>query len=363
MKSLKYIISFLMAVIFLTACEEGIDPIKPLNPGQDTESPVITITSPAEGQSIYELEQFATVVIRGEVQDDIELESVTLSLDNKELITYKEFKDYRRLVFEYTYTQLPTGAHVLTVTGKDKSGKTSSSSINFAKDGQYKPTYNGEIFYMPFDNSLKEMLSDVYATKIGSIGFSTTGKIKEALAGAADSYLSFPTKNETAGINMLYGEFSAVFWYKINATPDRAGILTASPGGLDDDSSRKFGFRFFREAGNGGETFKLNAGNGNADSWFDGGANATLLSTADWTFIAFTISGSECAIYFNGQPVNKGAFTGIDWTGCNSLTILSGAPNFSYWGHNSDESLMDELRIFNKALTQQEIQKIMDDTK
>jgi hypothetical protein len=75
--------------------------------------------------------------------------------------------------------------------------------------------------------------------------------------------------------------------------------------------------------------------------------------------MAFTISGTECVVYINGVVVSQGTFSGIDWTGCDILSIMSGAPRFTEWGHFSDLSLMDELRIFNKALTQTEVQTIM----
>src|SRR5690606_19901438 len=108
--------------------------------------------------------------------------------------------------------------------------------------------------------------------------------------------------------------------------------------------------------------FKLNVGNGTADVWFDGGANADVDPTVDqWNHFAFTISGTECKVYINGTVVSEGAFAGVDWTGCDVLSIMSGAPRFMEWGHLSDESFMDELRIFNKALTQAEIQTIIDD--
>jgi hypothetical protein len=42
---------------------------------------------------------------------------------------------------------------------------------------------------------------------------------------------------------------------------------------------------------------------------------------------------------------------------------MSGAPRFTEWSHFSDLSLMDELRIFSKALTQDEIKTIIDDEK
>jgi hypothetical protein len=57
--------------------------------------------------------------------------------------------------------------------------------------------------------------------------------------------------------------------------------------------------------------------------------------------------------------VSQGAFTGVDWTGCNILSIMSGEPRFTEWGHKSDLSYMDELQLFKKALSQTEIQAIM----
>ena len=51
--------------------------------------------------------------------------------------------------------------------------------------------------------------------------------------------------------------------------------------------------------------------------------------------------------------------TGVDWTGCDILSIMSGAPRFTGWNHRSDSSFLDELHLFDKALTQSEIQDIM----
>ncbi|MCB0474343.1 MAG: LamG domain-containing protein, partial [Flavobacteriaceae bacterium] len=227
--------------------------------------------------------------------------------------------------------------------------------------GGYAPAA-GETFYMPFNGSNAEVISGTMATVEGTPGFAGEGKLGgNAYAGAADSYLTFPTDG------LLGTEFSATFWYKLNADPDRAGILVVGPpdtenaGYPDVQNKRTSGFRFFRESANGGQTFKLNAGNGTADSWFDGGATATLdpATDTDWVHIAFTISGSECVIYFNGEVVSQGSFTGIDWSGCDILSIMSGAPRFTEWNHFSDNSYLDELHLYNKALTQAEIQAML----
>jgi hypothetical protein len=51
----------------------------------------------------------------------------------------------------------------------------------------------------------------------------------------------------------------------------------------------------------------------------------------------------------------------IDWTGCDAISIGSGAPNFAYWDHKSDLSFIDDLRFFNKVLTLAEIETIIAD--
>ncbi|HSO86244.1 MAG TPA: LamG domain-containing protein [Draconibacterium sp.] len=230
-------------------------------------------------------------------------------------------------------------------------------------DKPYVPKYGGEVFYMPFDGNYKEMNSKIEATKMGTPDFAD-GKKGKAYAGAADSYLTFPTTG------LKNNEFSAVFWTKINAAPDRAGILIMGPEDKGNASyptvqnNRKSGFRFFREGSATAQIFKLNAGNGTADSWFDGGATATINPTAGkWVHMAFTISATECVVYFDGEVVKQGSFGGINWDGCDILSIMSGAPRFTEWNHLSDLSLMDELRIFNKALTQAEIKTIFNNEK
>lgn len=223
----------------------------------------------------------------------------------------------------------------------------------------YTPKYDGETFYMSFEEDFKNKVTNVAATVEGSPAFGASGKAGAGYAGATDGYLTFPTDGLTGE------EFSASFWLNINATPDRAGILVIGPpdeANPDAQNNRKSGFRFFRENAGGKQRFKLNAGNGAADSWFDGGSAADVdPDTGDWTHFAFTISGTECVVYINGEVAKQGAFGGIDWTGCDVLSIMSGAPRFTGWNHKSDLSLMDELRLFNKALTQDEVKQIIQD--
>lgn len=239
--------------------------------------------------------------------------------------------------------------------------QTEIQDIIFDESGQsgYQPKYDGEIFYLPFDGDYTEMVGRTSATVVGTPGFDNKGIVGDAYAGAAGSYLTFPTDG------LLGNEFSAAFWLNINAAPDRAGILVIGPPDPDNPDAmnkRTSGFRFFREGGATNQIFKLNVGTGDGESWFDGGATATVDPTAvDWVHLAFTISGTECVVYIDGEVVKQGDFTGVDWADCNLLSIMSGAPRFTGWGHQSDLSLMDELRLFNKALSQDEIKAIIED--
>ena len=358
MKTTKYILAFIVGIVMTIACNKGIDSISHISPGADLAAPLVVVSYPAEGQKIQVPTLLASIDIQFVVTDDIELKSVSVLMDGTELTNYSTFKDYRRAVKTYTYDKVTNGLHVLTVKATDLAGKVTNKLINFEKKPPYIPIFPGELFYMPFDGDYVDKVSFTAATKVGTPGFAGESlKGLNAYAGATDSYLTFPL----AGLKN--NEFSAEMWVKLNAVPDRAGIIAISPTGTTDanfDASRTKGLRFFRESSGSTQRFKLNAGNGAAESWFDGGTKADVANNiGQWVHLAFTVSGSECVVYINGAIVSQGSFSGIDWTGCESISIGSGAPNFVTWGHKSDNSFIDELRIFNKALTQSEVQAII----
>ncbi|MDW7693286.1 LamG-like jellyroll fold domain-containing protein [Flammeovirgaceae bacterium SG7u.111] len=354
---MKRIYIYALALALFSGCNEGIDPISYVDPGPDMAAPEVTIDYPTEGTLIRVKEDVTPIEIKLQVVDDIEIASISVMLDGSEINNFTSFKDYRIALEEFVYDNLTNGTHTLAVTGTDLAGKATTSSVSFEKVAPYKPVYDGEIAYMPFDGDYMELVEITNANKTGNPGFET-GKIGKAYAGATDAYVSLPTDN------LMNTEFSAAFWYKVNADPDRAGILTMGPPDETNPTAmnnRTSGFRLFRENAGGMQRVKLNVGNGSADSWFDGGAAADIDPAAgDWIHIAFTISSTECVVYLDGQVASQGGFTGVDWSGCDILSIGSGAPRFTGWSHLSDNSLIDELRIFNKALGQTEIQAIID---
>ncbi|MEO0333661.1 MAG: LamG domain-containing protein, partial [Bacteroidota bacterium] len=352
---------FYVMLIFSLGCQDGyIDDISTVDPGSDEAEPSVAVTFPPALVNIPFTDEQTDLNFRFEVQDDIEVQSIKLSLDGTELTTLTDFKDYRKVFDSYTYDDLPIGDYTFEVVAPDIAGKATTVTVPFTVSNKYVAQFEGEIFYMPFEaESYLELLSETPATVVGEPGFSTNAAAGEfSYEGSANSYLTYPSAS------LQNPEFSASFWYNVKSDPDRAGILVIGPPDPDKPdtpNNRTSGFRFFREGGATNQIFKLNVGNGAGDNWFDGGPSATVNpDTAEWVHVAFTISPTSAAVYLDGQVASQGEFPGVDWTGCDILSIASGAPRFMEWGHLSGNSLLDELRIFNKALTPEEVQAIID---
>jgi hypothetical protein len=350
MKVFKNILILSLILVSVAACNKGIDPITYVAPGTDESAPVVNIISPTEGLVIDVDSLLTSIRIQVEVTDDIELGSVEFLMDGVKITGFTEFRDYRRALEQYMYKAVSLGNHVLTVKATDLEGKVTNKTIHFSRP-QYVPRYAGEVFYMPFNGTYMEKVSFVPATVVGTPGFTGEAlalKGSNAYKGAAGSYLTFPTTGLTGSA------FSATFWYKVSSSPDRSGLLNASPTGED----RSKGFRLFREGNATEQRIKVNVGTPSGEVWNDG---QIITAPGDWVHIGLTISGTQAIIYVNGAVAMVSTMpAGIDWTGCNVFGIGSGAPNFTYWGHAEDLSSYDELRMFNKALTQAEIQTIID---
>ncbi|APG60250.1 LamG-like jellyroll fold domain-containing protein [Christiangramia salexigens] len=351
MKNYKLtLFSLLAMMIGLVSCEyEGIDPITEVDPGADAANPQVKINYPLEGTTINVLEEVSTINIKFEVVDDIEIANIDVTVDGNIVANFNDFTDYRIVKEEVEFTSVTNGEHTLTVAATDIAGNTSTKTVNFSKEPPYSPKFNGEYLYMPFDGAFMDLVTIKEATVVGSPGFSNDAFLgTSAYKGASDSYLNFPFDGS------IGQEFSAAFWYKVSGDPDRAAILVAG----DDADDRMQGFRLFREGSPEEQRLKLNVGTGTGESWNDGGV--IDVNAGEWVHVAFTVSGAESVIYFNGVAVNTASLSApVDWTGVEQLTIGAGGETFGYWGHEYDNSNIDELRLFEKALSQDEVQNLI----
>lgn len=215
---------------------------------------------------------------------------------------------------------------------------------------------SAETLHLAFNGSYQDNVSNREITAIGNPGFAgESAEGNDAYAGADGSYLTMSSEG------LLSKTFSATFWYKVHATPDRAGIIVIGPEdeeNPDAQNNRTSGFRLFREGNETEQRIKLNVGTGAADTWNDGGV--IDVAAQEWVYVAFTISEDESKIYLDGELMDTASLPGaIDWTGTDVVSIMSGAPRFTGWGHLADMSFMDNLTFYNKVLTQEDIQSMM----
>lgn len=346
MKILNKIFVLALIALFAASCQKGIDPISYVAPGADTSAPVVKINYPLSVTVLRDEAAKVPVKIQCEAADDIELASIVLSMDGTEITSFTSFKDYRRGVEEYIYDGVGDGKHTLTVTATDKAGKTGSKSVTFLKTTPYHPLYEGEVFYMPFDGDAVEQISNTSGTITGLPTFED-GKVVKAYTGATDSYINFPTTG------LLGSEFSVAFWYKINNTPVRGGIFAiARPYTVYNDTTRFKGIRIARENSGTSQNVFANIGTGKTEVWVNPFVAIKASEMGTWKHIAISISTTTALFYVDNKLVKTVPIkVPIDWTGCTPISIMSGMPNFIYWEHKSDLSQMDELRIFNKAIT------------
>lgn len=219
---------------------------------------------------------------------------------------------------------------------------------------------DGQIFYMSFDSGYEEYQSLSEAMKEGTPTFAE-GKKGKAYAGAKNSYLTFGLPNMAAPLKtaVTFG-----FWYKVNASPDRAGILVISPKTegkpADKQNNRTSGIRIFRENASGKQLIKANVGNGESDTWLSGKDKDALdPANPTWKYITLVLTEGKATLFIDAEEVASTNLSKVSWNGCDIMSIGSGAPRFTEWGHLSDNSLIDELRIYNKALTPTEIKAAM----
>jgi hypothetical protein len=84
--------------------------------------------------------------------------------------------------------------------------------------------------------------------------------------------------------------------------------------------------------------------------------SGVTVDLGEWAFLAGTYDGSVARIYVNGVPTGEIGQSGSIQIGAQPL--LMGAHAAS-WDRNWLEGAIDEVRIFNRALTAQEIQQYM----
>lgn len=365
-------------------CKDGyIDDIKGAPQGTDVTAPTVTINYPFEGAKVRVVEDVATININVSTADDIEIESVKISLDGDELVEYTDFIDYRKATNVYQYTQLENGDHELTVVATDKTGKSTTKSVNFTKAEPYSPTYPGEIIYFPFDGDYADLITLEEGTPAGTTTFVDGLKGGKAvnLTASSQSYVLFP--GDTLAEQE---EFSLSFWVHpefVDANSDNGidGILGLV--NLSHTSNFWGNIDMFIENGSNptaGAELKVHVvSEGTSESWITGaGFQGLTTFFGQWSHhvLSYDNTAHQFKYYINGVLVKTAAaaWASNDLNFVGSGNIVLGAVHFMTSPSQTTGSgsqpwasyltgQLDEVRIFNRALSQSDVTTIYNDWK
>ena len=89
-------------------------------------------------------------------------------------------------------------------------------------------------------------------------------------------------------------------------------------------------------------------------------ADSVFIKTGQWYHIVYTYDGTTCKFYINGQLKAQYARTAIFTPNTSDINIGKHAnTQYPYWMNGA----LDELRIYNRALTAQEVENLYNGTK
>jgi hypothetical protein len=285
-------------------------------------APSASVTAPAGGATVS-----GAVVVRATAADDAGVLGVQFLLDGAPLGGEDTAAPY-----EVTWNSLTAvnGAHVLTARARDANGNMKDStgvSVTVAN------TLVGLLAAYSFDEGAGTLLGDASGNnRTGTITGATwtAGKFGQALNFDGNDFVDLSDFD-------LAGPFTLMGWIQTRSL-HAGGCASMLMKAFD------YGVEICQSA--------LHASVGN------GGWSRTVthqLTSADlntWKHVAITYDGTTLRVYINGTLVGQG--TGAHNSNNNPLLFGRWTPAAEFWN-----GLIDEVRIFNRALTQAEVQNTM----
>jgi fibronectin type 3 domain-containing protein len=299
----------------------------------DTTGPTVAVTAPAAGSTVS-----GTVAVTASASDNVGVTSVQFTLDGVALGAPDTSAPYST---SWVTTTATPGQHLLRAVAGDAAGnQTTSVAVTVTVDNSTPPPPTGLVAAYGFNAGSGTTLAD--ATGKGHTG-TISGAVWSA-AGKSGGALSFDGVNDwvtVADANDLdlTNGMTLSAWVR----PSGAGadwqtvMLKESPGFMvyalyaDTDTNRPSGHVVI---------------GGDLDV-----RGAAQLAANTWTHLAVTFDGANLRFYVNGALVATRAVAGSMSASTGVLRIGGNATWGEWFG-----GLLDDLRIYNRALSQAEIQ-------
>jgi hypothetical protein len=301
----------------------------------DTQPPTVSITSPIDGATVS-----STITVSANASDNVGVSGVQFLLDNVNLGAEVTSSPYSVL-----WNTLPAnnGLHSLTARARDAAGNQATSGAVSVTVKNSTSTPAGLVAAYNFNEGSGATTTDRSGNgqtgTLSGASWTASGKYGKALAfNGVNNWLTVNDSNLldlTTAMTLeawVYPTVAPSNWRTIlikeGVSPKSAYYLYASSDPSNQPAS--------------GLTI------GSTEYTLKGG---TRPAANTWTHLATTYDGAMLRLYVNGTQVASQARTGLITTTANPLRIGGNSLFGEYF-----TGRIDEVRIYNRALTQPEIQ-------
>jgi hypothetical protein len=303
---------------------------------QDTQAPTVSITAPANGNTVS-----GAVNVTATATDNVNVVGVQFKLDGTNLLAEDTASPHS---VSWSTLSATNGSHTLTAVARDAAGNSTTSAtvtVTVSNTGG-----SGPIAAYNFNENLGTVINDLS-------GNSNTGSIFQALwnpSGKFGSALSFDGSNDYVSVPDansldLTNRMTLEAWVRPTGSSAWQTIM------LKENGSELAYAMYSRENTNRPSGWvRINPTTGSSTSV----TGTTGLALNAWTHLATTYDGTNMRMYVNGTLVGTKARTGTMYNSTGPLKFGGNA----VWGEFFTGQI-DEVRVYNRALTQPEIQTDM----
>jgi len=309
-------------------------------PVSDSQPPSVSITSPADGATVSN-----TITLSANASDNVGVVGVQFKLDDVNLGAEDTSAPYS---FLWNSTTATNGSHVLAAVARDQAGNTSTSSVTVSVSNAAPPPPAGLVAAYGFEEGSGTMTADVsgngQTATIVQASWTTAGKFGNALSfNGAFSYVTVADSNL---LDLTTGMTLSAWIYPtaINSGEWRNVLIKERTGGEV--------YNLYANVDTDNPAVVIVRSADPANPVDSRGTTPIRLNT--WTHLAATYDGATLNLYVNGVLVGSRVVSGSILTSAGALRIGGN----STWGEFFSGRI-DEVRIYNRALSQTEIQSDM----
>jgi hypothetical protein len=293
------------------------------------------LTTPTPGSTVT-----GSIAIAATASDNVAVASVQFYVDGLPFAAAVTAAPYTRT---WDTTTVPNGPHTVTAVATDAAGNTAQVIVSLSVLNAVAPpppVSSGLVAAYNFDEGAGALLFDTSGNgNVGSIVDATWA------AGRSGTALSFTSKSlvtvaDSASLDLTAG-MTLEAWVRPATTNNAVRPVIVK------EWTNSFGYGLFSSGGS------TSAGRpmGMVRTTMDRRAiGSSPVPTNTWTHLAVTYDGSVVRLYVNGVQVGSIAASG-------PITAGTGALQLGGLSQSSDvfRGLMDDVRIYNRALTASEI--------